>query len=570
VKTLNRLKTTMSDHEFEVKDRQRSDLPDFLKKRQNIVEPGQVYQSTTFNRIVHVDTINTHTTPDKMIIIITDDSRTFSTSAVITDSGPDVTISAIWSYWCKPYGFPEVISFKQGKVQTSKLEKLINDLAPLEQRVSCRSRKDAFNTEIEQQWQQNQHEISEEEFVHTLNFLCDLQKPGNEKHVGNTTRAFNDNYEDLPKVNEDAEDGDELESDFEDLGHIGNYQPTNSRKRKSVSLCRHKLQERAGYRSRRGKQPANQRLRIENLEGKEADDEWAQLRLMEKFLEQQRLELLRQGAPDSDDEDWDGSQGPDEIKDYLDEEEDDSLENVEEAEAEWAQLRKMERFLEQQKLELLKQGAPEPDDEEWDGHHWPEEKESGLDEEEDDSLENEDLAFITSVLDSFSRPKSKSTKLNESGCAILTPEGTPMQAKAKPMTPQKFNQNSMIKNSATEKFNCFPTIQEEGAGEFSEEEDTLSEIDPEEFEFETQSEVDTEETGNETPFQGIYSISENRGQAFSAWQPYIPPELAFLNSSARSWWSASSPQRTHHWSLPSPGSHRSIVQIQQSDKLQYQ
>jgi hypothetical protein len=58
---------------------------------------------------------------------------------------------------------------------------------------------------------------------------------------------------------------------------------------------------------------ANQQLRIEHLEGKGADDEWAQLRLMEKFLEQQRLELLRQGAPDSDDEDWDGPQGPDEM-----------------------------------------------------------------------------------------------------------------------------------------------------------------------------------------------------------------------------------------------------------------
>jgi hypothetical protein len=78
----------------------------------------------------------------------------------------------------------------------------------------------------------------------------------------------------------------------------------------------------------------------------------------------------------------------------------------EEAEDKWAQLLKMERFLEQQKLELLRKGAPESDDEEWDGPHWPEEKESCLDEEEDDSMENENLAFITSVLDSFSRPNS--------------------------------------------------------------------------------------------------------------------------------------------------------------------
>jgi hypothetical protein len=31
VKTLNRLKTTMSEHEFEIRDKQESDLPDFLK-----------------------------------------------------------------------------------------------------------------------------------------------------------------------------------------------------------------------------------------------------------------------------------------------------------------------------------------------------------------------------------------------------------------------------------------------------------------------------------------------------------------------------------------------------------
>jgi hypothetical protein len=137
VKTLNRLRTTMNDHEFEIKDKQKSDLPDFLKKGQNLAEPVQVSQAIAFNKIVHVDTINTHTKPDKIIFTITDDSRTFSTSAVVTDSRPNSMISAIWNYWCKPYGYPETISFTQGKVQTSKLEKNINDLAPLEQRLSC-------------------------------------------------------------------------------------------------------------------------------------------------------------------------------------------------------------------------------------------------------------------------------------------------------------------------------------------------------------------------------------------------------------------------------------------------
>jgi hypothetical protein len=147
----------MNDHDFEIKDRQRSDLPDFLRKGHNMGESGHTSPTKTCNKIVHIDTINTHTKPGKTIICIKDDSRTFSTSAVIPDGGPDSMISAICNYWCKPYGWPETISFKQGKVQTSKLEKMINDLAPLEQRVSCRSRTNTFNREIEQQWQQNQH-----------------------------------------------------------------------------------------------------------------------------------------------------------------------------------------------------------------------------------------------------------------------------------------------------------------------------------------------------------------------------------------------------------------------------
>jgi hypothetical protein len=34
LKTLNRLRNTMIEHDFEVQDRQKADLPDFLKKRQ--------------------------------------------------------------------------------------------------------------------------------------------------------------------------------------------------------------------------------------------------------------------------------------------------------------------------------------------------------------------------------------------------------------------------------------------------------------------------------------------------------------------------------------------------------
>jgi hypothetical protein len=70
VKTLHRLRTTMNNHEFEIKDIQKSDLPDFSKKGQNLTEPVLVSQGLAFNEMVHVDTIITSTNPDKMIVTI--------------------------------------------------------------------------------------------------------------------------------------------------------------------------------------------------------------------------------------------------------------------------------------------------------------------------------------------------------------------------------------------------------------------------------------------------------------------------------------------------------------------
>jgi hypothetical protein len=92
----------------------------------------------------------------------------------------------------------------------------------------------------------------------------------------------------------------------------------------------------------------------------------------------------------------------------------------------------MEKFLDQQRIELLRQGIPESDDEDW--PHWPEETKHGFFLEEDNSLENEDLTYITTILDSFSKPESNSEELNESDYAIFTPEGAPTRATAKQMT----------------------------------------------------------------------------------------------------------------------------------------
>jgi hypothetical protein len=50
LKTLNRLQTTMNEHDFEVQDRQKSDLPDFLKKKQKLEEPRLFCQDQAFNK----------------------------------------------------------------------------------------------------------------------------------------------------------------------------------------------------------------------------------------------------------------------------------------------------------------------------------------------------------------------------------------------------------------------------------------------------------------------------------------------------------------------------------------
>jgi hypothetical protein len=244
LKTLNWLQTTMNDHDFEVKDRQQSDLPDFRRKKQNLEEPRRLGQDQAFNKTIHVDLINTQTdpgkAPGKTIISITDDSRTFSASAVLPDSRIDSTVSAIWRYWCKPYGFPETIHFKQGKVQTSKLESRINELTPLEQKISCRSRKNTFNLEIEQQPRQNQNELSEEDFVHTLNFLCNLQTPTRTKSSDTNQGHFN--YGNLIDVEDFTGDEDDPEDEYEELPLLDDQQFCHISKRKHVSLCRHKLQ----------------------------------------------------------------------------------------------------------------------------------------------------------------------------------------------------------------------------------------------------------------------------------------------------------------------------------------
>jgi hypothetical protein len=68
----------MIEHDFAIHDRQKVDLPDFLKKRQ--IEEGQenTKPEQAFNKVLHVDLINANPhnnePSDRAILSITDDT----------------------------------------------------------------------------------------------------------------------------------------------------------------------------------------------------------------------------------------------------------------------------------------------------------------------------------------------------------------------------------------------------------------------------------------------------------------------------------------------------------------
>jgi hypothetical protein len=71
----------------------------------------------------------------------------------------------------------------------------------------------------------------------------------------------------------------------------------------------------------------------------------------------------------------------------------------------------MEDFLRLQRLELLQQGAPDWDNDEWDEdqQQQPENEMALMDDKEEDGLEEADLAFIMSILESYSRKESRTS-----------------------------------------------------------------------------------------------------------------------------------------------------------------
>ncbi len=380
---------------------------------------------------------------------------------------------------------------------------------PLEQKISCQSRKETFNPEVRQQWQQNRHDTSAEEFAQNWNFLSTLQGPDMTRSGPPDPRRLTGVHQNLT----DNEDPTEVETDSENDEF--EKTPLSNPKRKRISLCRHKLQGRAYPRVGKRKTTPEQPLRPPEQEKADSDHEWLQLIQMEKMIEKHKQDLLKNGAQDH----WD-------------------MDN--DCDALW-------------------------------------EAEGGPVKEEDDSLDDGDLAYIHAMLTSFSKPKFNHERSNYPELQPFTPEGALTRAPA-PIRPppkfnQEFNQNSTSYEHEERDFSCFSNFEEEGTtgladyfsdeeedslddkdrksesdlwsqansdelGEISDEDDTWSEHSATNFGLKAIPDTDYEEVSEGNNLKQISSITNKSELAFSGWQPYIPPLPVFRSSSAQSWRSA--------------------------------
>jgi hypothetical protein len=231
-------------------------------------------------------------------------------------------------------------------------------------------------------------------------------------------------------------------------------------------------------------------------------------------------------------------------------------------------------MIEKRKHELMNTGTPVHWDMD-DDHEAFWETEGVPIKQEDESSDDEDLAYINAILNSFSKPEFNGGNPRDPGLQLFTPEGTltcaPAPIKTPPKFNQKFNQNSTSYGSEDENFSYFLNFEEEGptnlADYFSdkEEDDSLDNEDlssesdpcsqPDFGKFEdcskkehSPSELDTamlglqsisktkfEDQGETSHLNSISSLSEETKLAFSAWQPFIPQEPAFQNLAAQSW-----------------------------------
>jgi hypothetical protein len=240
---------------------------------------------------------------------------------------------------------------------------------------------------------------------------------------------------------------------------------------------------------------------------------------------------------------------------------------------EWLQLIQMERTIENQKTQLLKNGV--------EGHWDPDEdRETFWEDEEspankpDDHLDDGDLEYINVILNSISRQDCNHENSDYLQLESFTPEDALTRPLAPLRMPQefnlKFNQNLTTRGSEEDHFSYFSNVEEEEPTElgdyFSDDEEddnwdeevltsennpwshtdfndteenfthsqpALSEWDPVISGLETIGEARFKDDSETNKLHHISGLSEETKLPFSTWRPFIPHEHAFPNCAAR-------------------------------------
>jgi hypothetical protein len=265
LKTLNRLKNTMIEHDFQTRDRQKANLPPNLKTGQITNESKP---DSTFNDVIHVDLIKTDSV-GSAILSITDHTRTLTRLAVLTDDKIDSVATSIWHQWCLPYGNPTTIKSNTGKVWTSKLENRLSKLNQDGPKIICRSEKETFFPEIQQQWRQQQLNTSATDFTQDWNFLGRLQAPND----------ANLDLDDLDQADSDLDDiEDFVEADTNQNGLTLNQPETQDLQKEWLQLIQAEKEiEMLKNRLRKAETGYQREMELEDLLVDEADEELGHL-----------------------------------------------------------------------------------------------------------------------------------------------------------------------------------------------------------------------------------------------------------------------------------------------------
>jgi hypothetical protein len=198
------------------------------------------------------------------------------------------------------------------------LESRLNKLNQNGPKIICRSEKETFFPEIQQQWKQQQLNISATDFIQEWNFLGRLQAP-----TEATLKT-----DDLNQADSDLDDVEDFtEADPNQDGCALKEPEPGLCRRKLIRTCRHKLQTRAYPRTMKKKTRQSTKHNLDP-EDQDLQQEWLQLIQVEREIEKRKNQLREAEA---------GYQGETELEDLLLDEADEELGHLDDEDLEWVE-----------------------------------------------------------------------------------------------------------------------------------------------------------------------------------------------------------------------------------------